>query len=341
METRFAQHGWWMLNSTFVGIVFALVYLVLDPLFKAVYVLRFSSIVSRSTGDDLLAELKRLPPVRRGVGIAHSVVALFVLFSVSGAGAQESVDPVFPTDRVEQLDESIDRVMRDREFTWRMPRDAAVDESKEIGFFDQFTQWFEQLIETLGYIIGSIEDLLNKDGGTPKKGHSGSISPSLFTGLGIVFLVVLVAILGVAVFNYLKQRRMPKQEVREAQAVRVSVDLDDENVVATLLEEDEWIRMARELVSVGELRKAARAWFLAGIACLSRLDLLAVRTTKSNLDYRRELGRRARRHPELIPLFSENTVVFERAWYGFHAVSADDLERLELNVERFRRGPEA
>ncbi len=349
VETIYAQHYFWMMNSTFFGIVFSITYLLIDPLSKAIYVLRFSSIASITTGEDILAELKRLPPKRRVADMARAGAVLALLCSLSPARAQDAVPTDPPAIQVQELNQSIDRIMQDREFTWRMPREYAEQEIESRGFFGKFSDAVSAWVESLvGAVEGAIDKFFNwlknhmPKSKSPVEHHpTNGVDPGLFKTLAVGLLVVLLMAMVLFAFKNLKRRNAPVADVREGDAVRVAVDLDDENLVATLLEEDEWIQLARDMAVAGELRKAVRAWFLAGMAYLSRVDLLAVRASKSNLEYRRELARRARRRPQVVPLFVDNINLFERAWYGLHTVLPTDIHRMEDNLERLRNEGDA
>jgi hypothetical protein len=344
IETEFARSWHWMGNSTFIGIVIALAYLVIEPIVKAVYVLRFQACESIKTGDDLLADLKAIPPRRRLAGMVRAgLVALMLLgaFESRAEGQNQS-----PSIEVQELNESVDRVMQQREFTWRMPREFN-ESDEEKGFFGKFMDsvfnWVESVMKSVGE---SVEDFFEWLGdrfthSSKRSSRSNGLDPSFFKGLSIMLLVVLLAILVIFIVKAILARRAPPPKLEEAKVATIKVDLDDENVMATLLEEDEWIAMARELAVNGELRKATRAWFLAGLAFLSRNGLLSILHSKSNLDYRRELVRRARRCPGVVPVFGENIALFERAWYGLHPASAEDLGLLEHNMERMRHGIDA
>ncbi|MDQ3623852.1 MAG: DUF4129 domain-containing protein, partial [Verrucomicrobiota bacterium] len=100
--------------------------------------------------------------------------------------------------------------------------------------------------------------------------------------------------------------------------------------------EDGWLQLARELVGRGEMRLALRASFLAGLAHLGKRDLISIARYKSNLEYERELRRRARARGELTAAFDQNRAVFERAWYGRHAVTPEILESFNHNLEKIR-----
>uniref|UniRef100_UPI0035682B11 DUF4129 domain-containing protein n=1 Tax=Pontiella sp. TaxID=2837462 RepID=UPI0035682B11 len=251
-----------------------------------------------------------------------------------------------PSIEVQELDASVDRVMQQREFTWRMPR-AFNESDEDKGFFGKFMDSVFDGMESIVKSIGeSIEDFFEwlGDRFTPEHRRSergNGLDPAFFKGMSILLLVVLLTILVVFLAKAVLARRTSPPKLVEAEAATIKVDLDDENIMATLLEEDEWIAMARELAAGGELRKATRAWFLAGLAYLSRNGLLSILHSKSNLDYRRELVRRARRCPDVVPAFGENIALFERAWYGRHPASAEDLGQLEHNMERMRHGVDA
>ena len=88
----------------------------------------------------------------------------------------------------------------------------------------------------------------------------------------------------------------------------------------------------------GELRKAVRAVFLAMLACLARHEWISVSRAKSNLEYRRELARRAR---TAAPPFDEGVRLFERSWYGTHPATPEAIGELENNLEALRGKPPA
>lgn len=347
IENTFSQSYHWILNTTFLGVAAGLSYLVVDPLVKAVYVLRFHAAESITTGADLLAELKSFPPRRRSAGMVRAGLVVLLLLSTPMAFAQEGDGSTVPAIEEAALDAAVDDVMKRSEFTWRMPRDFAPEEGEEKGFFARFIdsvfQWLEDSAQACGDAIDRFFDWLSDRDHTaePRDRSSIGFSPSLFKGLSLILLVVLVVVLLWYLLKMFQARRTPPPNMEEARPVVVSVDLEDENLIATLLEEDEWIALARELAASGELRKAMRAWFLAGLAFLARTDLLVILHSKSNLEYRRELDRRARRCPSVIPAFGENIKIFEHAWYGLHNATAEDLGQLEQNMERMRHGVEA
>lgn len=326
IDTPLTQHVYWMNNPTFNGIVLGLTYLMVDPLVKAVYVLRFSAFESIPTGQDLLLELKRIPVKRRTKSVARIGVILLLLGCGLGVRAAEPETTMLVS--AEQLDQSLDRTMKEREFVWRMPREVVEPqgESDEPGWFERWmknvNKFFDQLFNRKEKTPNKEQDNIEREfkpKGTPldiKTVMTGLLI--LLLGGGLVFLI-----------RSLRRKNLPAVEAvaSAGRPLPTEVDLDDANLTATLLEEDEWIELARSLASSGDLRKAVRAWFLAGLAYLARVNLLTVRPAKSNRDYRWELARRARRRPNLVPVFSEHIVVFERIWYGLHSVLPGILTR--------------
>jgi hypothetical protein len=153
--------------------------------------------------------------------------------------------------------------------------------------------------------------------------------------------VMLYGLLGAAlalaaIILYRARGRRGGGTVVAGEAVVSRPDLADEGTVASQLPEDEWLRLARESMGRGELRSALRAFYLAGLAHLAQRDMISVAKFKSNRDYERELGRRARALPELQAAFAENVWHFDRAWYGLHEVNRQTLERFQVNLEKIK-----
>ncbi len=97
--------------------------------------------------------------------------------------------------------------------------------------------------------------------------------------------------------------------------------------------------MAQGLAETGDYRLAVRALFLALLSRLAANEHIAVARYKSNIDYRRELERRAHAHPQLAPLFRDSARVYEAVWYGNHAATPEGFSRLMRNLDRLRGAP--
>lgn len=113
-------------------------------------------------------------------------------------------------------------------------------------------------------------------------------------------------------------------------------DLADERFEASQLRDNEWYALAREKMAVGEFRQAQRALFLAILSYLASRRLITFERWKSNIDYEKELGRKAKHLSELRPLFAQSRLGFERCWYGAGGVTAGELETYSSIYERIK-----
>ena len=62
--------------------------------------------------------------------------------------------------------------------------------------------------------------------------------------------------------------------------------------------------------------------------------MLGIVKSKSNGDYVRELGLRARDRNTLRQTFGDSVRIFDRAWYGLHEVTRDVLDEFSDNHQR-------
>src|SRR5439155_13859295 len=121
-----------------------------------------------------------------------------------------------------------------------------------------------------------------------------------------------------------------------SEPIQPAPDLTEENVSADLLPADGWLNLGRELLERGELRLAIRAFYLATLAHLAGRNLISPAKFKSNRDYERELHRRGHSMPELLSIFGDNSLVFERIWYGLHEINQELVQQFLARVERIR-----
>ena len=164
---------------------------------------------------------------------------------------------------------------------------------------------------------------------SPREGGEKGNSFQFAEGLGSMVsigLIVLVSglVLWLVFVMYRKYRGKPPVEGAEVSSE--VVDLQSEDIVASQLPEDEWMRLAREQIDKGDRRLAVRALFLASLAHLGEVGLLRIARFKSNRIYREELKRKARKQTKLRSSFERNMTLFERAWYGWHPVSEETVE---------------
>jgi len=239
------------------------------------------------------------------------------------------------------LDRSIDQVLRQREFSWRLPRQKVEEQPTEKGalalFLDSIRDTLKGWAKTAGDWIQNMLRWVNKYL-RPRQTAAGSTGTAWISGVYLVLLVVAVALVCALVFLIWRiwQGWEKPPEALAAQAIVPAPDLADENVGADELPEEGWLRLARELLEKGELRLALRAFYLAGLAHLAASNLITIAKFKSNRDYEQELQRRAHALPELLSTFAQTVSIFDRVWYGLHEVSPELIAGFASDVQRMK-----
>jgi hypothetical protein len=338
VETAFTQSPWAALNTTTLAAAAGVAFLCVDPLLKAAYVLRCFYGESLHTGQDIKAELKTFAAPARLAPAA--LLLLLILTSFPARGADQLEAPAGAEPRASlpaaDLDRSIDEVIQQREYSWRLPRDTAPAKPKsDENLIQSFFKSIEEGFKVVRRWVRDFLEWLDRVGGRRSGPSMDGLSlAGVMKGL-IVLLIVALAGLIVWLLFRLWRDRVPIQELA-AEALPAAPDVADENVGAEQLPEDGWVRLARELLERGELRLALRALYLAALAHLAERNLITLAKYKSNRDYERELLRRAHALANVPGLFSESVVAFERVWYGRHGVSQDLVEEFTRKVERIK-----
>ena len=166
---------------------------------------------------------------------------------------------------------------------------------------------------------------------------NGPSLDNLRNTLNLVLWVICALVILLLGWLIWKNRRTFRRRTHlKAQAVAAVPDLNSEDVVASQLPEDEWMKLARELMEKGELRLAVRALYLATLAHLGLRELISITRYKSNRDYQRELRRRARTQEELLDAFRDSVSIFEGVWYGSHATTGEIFTQFSANIERIK-----
>ena len=339
IESPVTLHPATTLNTTFAAAVVVLATLALDPLMKAVAVLRDFEMGSSSTGEDLLAGLRRIP--------LRGTLALLLLFAAAAPAVRVRATEV-PADGsrpipTATLNRAITEVLDRPEFTWRevRPDSAAISENSARTFWQRWgnrlKRAFEGLSRRLEAPVKAIMDWFGRLLSN-RKPNPGSPLKLDFSGF-VEFLLWLLLVGGIAGLAVLgiriwKQRRAG-DETAAAPAVIVP-DLEADHVSADQLPEDGWMAMARELADRGEHRAALRALYLACLAALAAQERLRLGRAKSNRDYELEVRRRTRDRPQIAETFSEIVRVFEWTWHGARPVSPDRFRDVAAAVERLR-----
>jgi hypothetical protein len=355
-ETSLTMSLFSMFNTTYLAIACGLSYLCLDPIVKAVYLMRCFYGESLKSGEDLKVQLKRY----RSNGAPVLAAAVLILMTCGARANQESASsrpgdnrPVAAVEgesvsgwSAEQLDRSLDEVLDKREYRWRMPKREGPAKAIEAE------GWLAGKLRAVGeYLVGWIkagfrvienvlewvmEQLFPRPNPNRTSAFGGGSWVLAMKWMLFLLLIGLLVVLGIIGWRLWFKRRSPGDDEVNAEPVQARPDLTREQVAADQLPEQEWAAMAADLLNQGEYRLALRAWYLAGLAHLAERELIVLARFKSNREYERELNRRGHALPETVSAFGDNLSVFERVWYGVHDVSRETLEQFRVNWERIK-----
>jgi hypothetical protein len=332
IETPLSQSfGSMLSNTSFIAVLYFLVFMILDPLMKISMLIRRFQFLSRSSGEDILVALKEFS--RRGRGAAGALfVLLLALFSFAPGRCQaEAVETeaiaVGPVQEREQLDTALDQTLRQPRYTWRMPRDLELNLDKNEENLPGWVKWMQDFLKKISESIRELMDRVrdwieNLFEGRNNKGWKGLKGFRIGFAEGLFYILlagVLITTL-VLLLKWLRTRRHLMAAVQKP-AAKVHVDIHDHGVSPDALPPDEWLELAGSLVAKGDYRAAMRALFLGALAKLGEADLITLRAYKSNYDYRRELELRARDQNGVIDNFKWLCQLMECTWYGFVPVT--------------------
>ena len=327
-------------STTGLALIAAVVFLAMDPVAKAAYVVRCHYGQALHTGEDLRIRLRRAAGRTPLVVMAGVTVALWTLFCPAAMAEEADDDDVSRTVAPVALKEAITEESAKPHFTWRMPRDRR-ERSEEGWFSRRVREPLERLRDALvGFVrrIGkAIESFFDWIFDRNRPAPSGTLLP--FRAVARVTLVILAVVLGaVLVFFFYRTWRLRHAETpRVAEAVPAVPNLADEDTLADALPENEWVTMARGMVAEGNYRLAARALFLALLSRLAENGYIAIARYKSNLDYAAELQSRAHADGrDVNDVFRASTRVFEAVWYGDHEARQEHVDHLWRHQERLR-----
>lgn len=325
IDNTFGIGGWGKVNTTFVASVFCLSWLAVDPIVKAFYVLRVFYGRARSTGEDLRVELQK---ARSMAGLRRMAALVVLGFAFCGsassaplAGAQPAPASVSP----EKLEASIDEVMAGRDFQWRLRKPAAVEDTEADGPIKAFVRKGVDILRAMTSGISRLWkrmmrwlDGLFPDAEPAKKETSApAAGGSALRVVLIIFAAAIVVFAGVVVYFVATRGRAERRKAIEASPVAPTrPDIADEASHAGQLRAEEWLDIAREQLALGEWRLAWRALYLATLARLAADGLVSLVKSKTNLDYEREVRRRALGRTDVTEMFSARRTAYEDVWYG-------------------------
>src|SRR5581483_6703495 len=293
----------------------SLAWLLFDPYLQAVHTVRCFHAESRQTGEDIRAGLRR-------IRMPRAFAALLLLAAVGTLRAADVVSPG-------ALEDSIQQRLSAPEYSWHNP--APATHSGSVPWIVSITQrvltsmkkGWDAVVKLIGRVLNWIFGGLNLEPG------KGSLSGG---GLNWTLYLLIAVIAGLALWAVWRYRLLRRRKAKPAEAEPITVvRLEEENLTADLLPEQSWLELAEQCLREGNPRLALRALFLANLAWLGRLEFIAINPGKTNREYELELRRRTRTVPEVRDLFAANVASFERAWYGLHEVSPEQIEAFRAN----------
>lgn len=304
-------------TSTFFRMSFAVTYCLLEPLWRAAQVLRSVEGESIATGSDLRRALRQ---------VTRQVTTAAMLFLCLSAQAAEPI-------RAPQLEQSIHRTLQNPEFAWRNARTG--QKPPVPGWLEALQNGTRSIFRSINRGLRSFFDWLENIATHQIMPATGGVAPvrGLRTSSYIVIALCIALILGLVI----RQWRAKPALVTQAEAMAPAViELTDETLLPTDRLEDEWTLLGRDLMARGETRLALRAHYLGCLAHLARQQWIQVHRGKSNLDYLRELSRRAKGFPGVESSFAHNLRLYERTWYGEHRATPETMAEFLTNLERIR-----
>jgi hypothetical protein len=337
-ESIFTLSGSSALNTTFLAVTFSLAYLCMDPLVKTIYALRCFYGSSLRSGDDLKTEMSRFSP--KGKALTLATILFLVSICPTQIQAGEKIPfspPLNASISSKELDRAIQEVLERREFAWRMPRERLQEEAPERArFFSKWMAWLldalkagtKVLFEWITKALDWFKDFFQKSDRAHHRGWADWVR-----GFLAVLIIILTCFLVISLYNMWK-RRKGRARTMMTKAVAPEPDPADDDVEADALPAERWLVLARELKEKESFRLALRALYLAILAHLAEQKTITLAKHKSNGDYEGELRRRAHGHKDLLALFSNTVAFFDRAWYGMHPVTMEQLDNFKINQER-------
>ena len=347
-------HFW----GTFIFFSGLAIFLLIDPLVKATYTIKVFKDISFHNGEDIKMELQYLKKIRQ------SLLLIVVLFCGFSAQAEA---PTTPKKNIsisaEDFDRQSDNTLNDRQFDRLSQRDVPLNkdgEPIEMGFIEDtlkgilntLTDLKDWVSERFKGLSDWFEDFFKRnkkkssDAPNPKKDTSSNWGNSeffsAFAGMGGLFkyLILGVALIVFALVGYkvFKSYRSRAQFTKEDDGLKMTddPDLNDENLVADQLEEEQWLGLADQMKSKGDLRLAMRAVYLSHLSYLGEKNIIKIKKFKSNLEYGQEIAGKKHVYPHILDPFQDNVLIYDQVWYGLYPISIDLLNLFKQNIQKVK-----
>ena len=317
-ESQFSRSGgYYIFTPLFLWATLAISWILFDPFIQAVYCLRGFYAESVATGEDIRAGLRMLTS------------AAAILLVILPLHAFADVPP-------QKLQDAVRQTMQSSEYDWRLP---ARSEAAQTGVpwvvrvTERLIDGLKSIWHAIGKAIDSFLEWLRKFFEITGASGAGALPKSALHWSLYVLIALVVFLAGWIVWRRRWfQRARPKPVAPTLPTIR----LDAEDLTADRLPEDGWLELAARSIEEGNFRFALRAYYLANLAWLGRQEFLTIHPGKTNREYELELRRRARAFVDARQQFAANIAAFERAWYGQHAVSAEDAAEFRARIESIK-----
>ena len=362
-------------SSLYLAVTMSVTWMIVSPFFRAACALRAFHVLARETGADLRGRLQGIKRRASSLAATAAMLLAFWSAAVpadaqentatppagaqsgetsAAAGAPSAYQPATSAEKIVDaaghkavvFGEAIRQTLAQKEYQWRVPTGARSKEKNGenslVGLIKKFFQGVRSVFRDFDSLMTDIIDFFRKLFGksapstTPDLGTGSGLNASALRGLVYLLGVVLLGVLLFFIARHFIRRRQPAMSGSAAGPLAAPVDLENEETLASQLPEDQWLRLAREQLDGGDLRLAVRALFLAILASLGEQRLIEIARSKSNRDYREELGFRAASRREVAELFGQSVGVFERVWYGLHDALPQWVQQLMDNYERIK-----
>ena len=339
IETQFTVAGLMSLslffNTTIWTIIFSIVWLIIDPFCRLLFVLRVFYSESIGKGWDIKATLSRLSSTA-----VKMIIICTVLFSAINIDAQDKAPPQKQTVNAEKISESISQTQKDLEFKWRRP--GKREAQKESWVFHYVETALKYIAEKISEFTRWLKKLFWSDEEEQDTSDYSGLQLFLLNAWNVLKYVLPVLVVIVIILIVLKvlKNRAAKGQALPLKTITKKPDLNNEDVTADDLEEHEWLSLSSELMQKGKLRLSLRALYLACISALADRKLLLVARYKTDYEYLNELKRRAHSMPETVSIFESNVGIFQRVWYGEYPVDLEMLKNYRNNSEILFNKPE-
>jgi hypothetical protein len=316
VETLFTRNSGALFGFNVFSVVVVVTWLLIDPLLLSYAAVRCFHTEARTDARDLLAKLRPL-----------AALALVLLFFAPAPN-------LFALSK-EQLSHAVEQAAKSDDYAWLRAQKQPAN-PKENTFFANLNRDIENLSHTVGSWLSGVRDwlrrLLQSTPASPSEPAARPITGDVRWLLYALAAIVLLA----ALMIVFRRTAKPALSVLTSSPHTPAPDLGKDNILASDLPEEEWLRMASELLAKGESRLGVRALYLSNLSYLASRHLIQIARSKSNSIYETELRRRPH-SADVSPPFAWSNRAFERVWYGFHDVSSDLVEAFQHNVEVIRR----